>query len=352
MHLNNILDCNSDKIVCNNFKDYKLYNYNKYVVNDYNLDSLYLFRSIIFKDNKCICMSPGKSYEFNNFVKHNSNYHIEEYVEGIMINCFFDNDVWHIASYNLVDNNDTRELFFTHFNNANWEKMNKQYNYSFVFQHPSFPIINNIVTKIYLIDIFDPNKLCSVKTKTLENSFNNICFPKKIDLSIKEAIQKYCYIDSDYTFKGLVLVNKDKRTKIRNSAFEYYKYIHSNNSLAIIYEFCYMYKNKTLHQYIVKYGSVALTLIKKMYYNLTYKIYINYRNIYIRKTDSIHNYAGVKQKILLNLHNKYINILMPIGKYITKKYVIDFINKLSSYELFIFISDIKIFYKRLNKLRI
>ena len=352
MHLNNILDSNSDKIVCNNFKDYKLYNYNKYVVNDNNIDSLGLFRSIIFKNNKCVCMSPGKSSEFNSFVKHNSKYHIEEYIEGIMINCFFDNDKWHIASYNLIDNNETRELFIEHFNNDNWEKLNKLYNYSFVFQHPSFHIINNIVTKIYLIDIFDPNNLCSVKTKTLKNSFNNIFFPKKIDLSIQEAIQKYCYINSDYTFKGLVLVNKDKRTKIRNSAFEYYKYIHNNNSLSIIFEFCYMYKNKTLNLYILKYGTETLTLIKKMYYNLTYKIYINYRNIYIRKTDSINNYTGVKKKILLNLHKEYINILMPVGKYITKKYVINYINELSSYELFIFISEIKIFYKRLNKLRI
>ena len=113
-----------------------------------------------------------------------------------------------------------------------------------------------------------------------------------------------------------------------------------------------MFRKKTLNKYIVKYGINTLNMIKKMYYNLTYKIYITYRNIYIRKTDSIDNYFDVKKKILLNLHNKYINSLMPSGKYITKRYVIDYINELPSYELFILVSDIKMLYKRLNKLRI
>jgi hypothetical protein len=352
MILNNILDNNTDYTVCNTFKDYKLYNYNKYLINNDNIDSLGLFRSIIFNGTKCVCVSPNKSYELNHFLKQNSEYCIEEFVDGIMINCFFDNDTWHISTYNLIDNKDTKELFINNFDTNNWEQMNKRYNYSFVFQHPSLPVINNKITKIYLIDIFDPSSAHSVKNNCLKNALKNIFFPLKINLSLHEAINKYCCVDSDYTMKGLVLVNNNKRTKIRNSAFEYYKYIHSNNYLSIIFEFSYMYKNKTLNMFVLKYGRETLTPIKKMYYNLTYNIYINYRNIYIRKTDNIDNYDGIKKKIILNLHNQYINNLMDKKEYITKKYVINYINELSSYELFIFISDIKLVYNRLNKLRI
>tara|TARA_Y100000741_G_scaffold360743_1_gene343492 strand:+ start:536 stop:1594 length:1059 start_codon:yes stop_codon:yes gene_type:complete len=352
MLINNILKHNKDSILCKTFKDYKVYNYNKYVINNDNIDTLGLFRSIIFKNNKCVCMSPCKSQELNYFIKHNPKYNIEEYIDGLMINCFWDSGEWHIATYNMVDHNETSELFIKHFDTNNWDKLNKQYNYSFVFQHTSLPIINNKVIKIYLIDIFDPIKICSVKTSCLKAVLNNVHTPQKICLTLDEAIKKYCFIDSEYTFKGLVLVNNNKRTKIRNSAFEYYKYIHGNNSLSIMFEFCYMYKNKTLNNYILKYGKDTLSLIKKIYYNTTYNIYISYRNIYIRKTDSINNYADTKQKILLQLHKKYINELMPNKKYITKKYVIEYINNMSSYELFILISDIRIFYKYLNKLRI
>ena len=353
MHLNNILLDNSKKIFSKNINNYKIYNYNKYYVNINNVNTLGLFRSVIFNNNKCVCMSPCKSYELNYFLKHNSKYHIEEFVEGIMINCFFYNNEWHIASYNLLDNIDTRKIFFEHFNSNNFKKMNKQYSYSFVFQHQSFAIINNKVTKIYLIDIFDPVKCCSVKDDNVLNvSLDGILFPKKIELPLQDALKKYCSVDSDYTFKGLVLVNNNKRAKIRNSAFEYYKYIHNNNSLLIIFDFCYMFKNKLLQNYKLKYDINTLNIIKKMYYNLTYSIYISYRNIYIRKTDSINNYLNIKKRILLDLHKKYIDILMPNGKFITKKYVINYINDMSSYDLFILISGIKDFYKRLNELRI
>jgi hypothetical protein len=352
MHLNNILNINKDRILCKTFNKYKLYNYNKYLVNNENIDNLGIFRSIVFKNQECVCISPRKSYELNYFIKHNPTYYIEEFIEGIMINCFWDDEKWHIASYDLVDNTDTRELFNKHFNENNWNNLNKQYNYSFVFQHPSFPIINNKEAKIYIIDIFDPKKLCSVNSNSSSIALENILIPKQISLTLDEAIQKYCFIDSDYTFKGLVLVNDNKRTKIRNSAFEYYKYIHSNNTISLIFEFCYMYKNKTITNYILKHGKETYSMIKKMYYNTTYNIYISYRNIYIRKTDSINNYSENKKNILLALHKKYMNELMPRRKYITKKYVIAHTNSLSSYEMFIFISDIRIFYKFLNKLRI
>ena len=351
MNINNILKQNKATILSKKIKNYNLYNYNKYFVNGDNIDTLGLFRSIIFKNNNCVCMSPCKSYELNYFIKHNSKYNIEEYIDGIMFNCFWDCDEWHVASYNLIDN-ETSELFIKHFDTNNWDKLNKQYSYSFVFQHPAFPIINNKVIKIYLIDIFDPINVCSVKTNNLIACLDNILIPPKIHLSLAEAIEKYCFIDSDYTIKGIVLENDNKRTKIRNSAFEYYKYIHSNNSLSMIFEFCYMHKNKMVNNYILKYGKDTASLIKKMYYDTTYNIYINYRNIYIRKTDNINNYSNVKKKILLCLHKKYINELMPSKKYITKKYVIEYINGMSSYELFTLMSDIQLFYKYLNKLRI
>ena len=336
-------------IFISEINNYRLINYDKLHINYNSNDELRKLRSIIFYKNKCVCASPSKSYELNYFLKHNSNYIIEEFLEGIMINCFYSEDKWHIATYNDIDNSKMKELFMKSFNNMIWKEMNKSYSYSFVFQHPLFPLVNNKIAKIYLIDVVDLDTHSSLKNHTLTNVF----YPKRIDLSLENAITKYCNINSDYTMKGLILKTDDgKRTKIRNSSFEYCKHIHKNNAICLIFDFCYLCKGNNYKSFIKKHGIESFNVIKKTYFNITYNIYLNYRNIYIRKVDLI-NYHSVKNKCLLeNIHCAYINILRPHGKYVTKKYVINYMNNLQSYDLFLILSGIRIFYKRLNKLRI
>lgn len=337
-------------IIISEINNYRLINYDKLNINyNNNNDELMKLRSIIFYKNKCVCVSPSKSYELNYFLKHNTNYIIEEFLEGMMINCFYNDDKWHIASYNDIDNSKTKELFMNNFNNTNWKEMNKSYSYSFVFQHPLFPFVNNKIAKIYLIDVVDLETHKSLKNQILTNVF----YPKMIELSLENATKKYCNINSDYTSKGLVLkTGEGKRTKIRNSAFEYYKHIHKNNAICLIFDFCYLYKGNNYKSFIKKHGIESFNVIKKIYYNITYNIYLNYRNTYIRKVDIIDYYSDKNKSLLENIHYDYINILRPHGKYVTKKYVINYMNNLSSYNLFLILSGIRNFYKRLNELRI
>ena len=333
-------------------KQYNILNYKKECINNSNKGTLGKFRSIIIRDDKFVCVSPGKTYELNKFLKENSKYKIEEYIEGLMINCFYDDDEWHIATYNTIDNENVSTQFKKTFNKENWKLMKKTNTYTFIMQDSTLELINNKINKIYLINIFHiPTESADEDIK--DHSMKDISLPNEINMNIDEAMNKYCNINSDYTIKGLILKNKDNvRTKIRNSSFEYYKYILNSNVIKQIFDYCYYSKNKDIKKFISLYDFNSLCVIKNSYYNLTYQIYLSYRNIYIRKIDSIENYTGYKKHILEKLHNDYINILRYKKKYITKKYVIEYINNLSIYNKFMVLSNINSFYKNLNKLRI
>ena len=330
---------------------YNIINYKKEYINETNKSTLGKFRSIIMRDTKFVCVSPGKTYELNRFLKKYSKYKIEEYIEGLMINCFYD-DEWHIATYNTIDNETICTQFRKVFNEENWKLMKKTNTYTFILQDSSLDLINNKVSKLYLINIFN-TQTESVDEDIKEHILKDILIPNEINITLDEAMKKYCNINSDYTIKGLLLKSGDNvRTKIRNSSFEYYKYILNSIAIKQIFDYCYYSKKKDIKKFIQLYDYNSLCMIKNTYYNVTYQIYLTYRNIFIRKIDSIENYTGYKKNILLKLHSDYINILRHTKKYITKKYVIEYINNLSIYNKFMILSNIDSFYKNLNKLRI
>ena len=352
MSLTSIYNNNQTYLTVTRKEIYSIINYKKEYINESNKCTLGKFRSVIMRDNNIVCVSPGKTYELNRFLNEKSKYKIEEYIEGLMINCFYDNDEWHIATYNTIDNETICAQFRKIFNEENWNLMKKTNTYTFILQDPSLELINNKVSKVYLINIFHiPTETVVYDIK--DHSLNGVMIPNEIDISLDESIKKYCNINSDYTIKGLILKSNDNvRTKIRNSSFEHYKYILNSNAIKQIFDYCYFSKNKDIKKFIQLYGFTSLCMIKKSYYNLTYQIYLTYRNIYIHKIDRIENYRGYKRNVLVKLHNNYINILMYNKKYITKKYVIEYINNLSIYNKFMILSNIDLFYNRLNKLRI
>ena len=221
--------------------------------------------------------------------------------------------------------------------------MNIEYSYSFIIQNKSFNLItkNN---KLYLIAVY--GKQLNI-IKNVDNLLN-VFIPQTYNSSLKEILDKKFQINSDYRFKGIVLKSEGYYTKIRNTSHDYFKYIFKDNTLQKIFDFFYLKKE----EFIVKYNIDLYTTIKKKFFDLTYYIYIGYRNIYIRKCVDINNFDKNIQNIIKEIHYDYINILMPKKKYVTKSYVIEKINKFSVYKRFNMVANLTYFYKLLNKFRI
>ena len=172
--------------------------YNKEYINNDNIDSLGLFRSIISDGKKILSNSPGKSYEYKNFITmyNFEDCIIEEFVEGTMLHCFY-TDQWRIATRFCLDANSKfyrdkkknfRELFLETMaiKNFNFDLLNKQYSYIFILQHPE----NRIVTpfdnaNIVLLEIYENEGFISKKKNIYLEEFdelrNFMKTPKKIN---------------------------------------------------------------------------------------------------------------------------------------------------------------------------
>lgn len=147
------------------FNDYNLYGYEKDANNT-------LYRSVIIDEpkNKMVCYSPPKSCPyFTTDTDLSKGYHIEDFVEGTMINVFFCRHMnyWIPSTRRRIG---AQTKFFNHCQTSFLEmfydavqKLNISFEYvplnlsfTFVLQHPD----NKIVTafpypKLYLIDVFE-----------------------------------------------------------------------------------------------------------------------------------------------------------------------------------------------------
>ena len=173
----NILKLN--KVICktDNNQKYKVIRYDKHFLSYDNIPTYGLFRSVILNENNdVVCFSPPKSLHSDTFLKlynsENKNIIAEEFVEGTMINAFWDNKIglaggWEISTRNSVGattkfykNMTFRDMFLeaAQYNNFKLELLNNAYCYSFVLQHPE----NRIVVpfnypKLYLIAVYSIN---------------------------------------------------------------------------------------------------------------------------------------------------------------------------------------------------
>ena len=141
------------------------------------MNTIYRY-AICIKDNnrkfKLVCPSINKFIESNLFLKNNLDYKklfVEELIDGFEINLFFDEN--HnliiftdksIGGFNKYSNNmvttSYREMFISvceHFK-IDLTKLEKDYCYSFIIQHPFYESVTKLKPAIYLISTFDRSK--------------------------------------------------------------------------------------------------------------------------------------------------------------------------------------------------
>lgn len=254
-NINGVFDLiNSDKINCDN-NDEKYYSINqyftkaneKYSIIRYNkeflssdLVSTYgLLRSVIVSSNKIVSFSPPKSLSPDNFMRNypliTDNIIAEEFIEGTMINVFFDptygaTGCWQIATRNTVgaevtfykwSNKTFNQMFMDAciFNKFNIQTLNPRYCYSFVLQHPENRIVVPFKNPdLYLVAVYE---IVQNKTEILvieENmtevknggllQFSSVKFPKKYEFtSYSELIEKFASANTPYDIMGVVIKN-------------------------------------------------------------------------------------------------------------------------------------------------
>ena len=109
-------------------ENYHIIKYNKDFLAFDLIHSYGLLRSVILSHNKVVCFSSSKSISSDYFMKQysypNKNIVAEEFIEGTMINVFYDNNYgvngcWQIATRNTVG----AEVTFYQYSNKTFHSM-------------------------------------------------------------------------------------------------------------------------------------------------------------------------------------------------------------------------------------
>ncbi len=346
---------------------YFILKYNKQMLNASNYKTLGLFRSVIIKNGKIICFSPQKSIPIDLFDLKSLNLDdasFEEYVEGTMVNLYFDGKDWELATRssigaknNFYNGTQTfRYMFLDAMNQHNFtfDDLNKDLCYSFVLKHPQNKIVGHIENpSLVLCGVY---RVCengfSVEELSVENAIidETLKTPTKISKNIdsinstEEQEQNtqletlFDYVKSKYantlntTYDIMGFVVKDKngnRTKVRNPVYEEVRKIRGNQAKKQ-YTYYNLRKTGNIGKYLTYYPEDAFEFHKyrTQLHNYTNTLYTIYVDCFIKKNIILQDVPFQYKTHLYKLHEKYINELYHQGKYMTKQIVIQYMNDL------------------------
>ena len=352
---------------------------------DYDKEGL--LRSLVFNANgKVLSFAPPKSYNWtmnNNSTLYDDDDTLvaEEFVDGTMINLFWDDTIrnsdgsadgnWEITTRSCVGANigfylhdgsrTFRDMFFEtcQENNFLLDYLPKKASngnhlcYSFVLQHKDNRIVVPYQSNsVYLIEVYEieqtdsqlvvyPYNKSEDSEKIYDTLFDrtNIKYPvvytsgKASDnmSNINSLLEQYATTNTPYYVQGLVIKNLSRTTrgKIRNPVYEEVRHIRGNQP-KIQYRYFALRQQNKVKDYLKYYpeDKTSFNLFRKQLHDYTNTLYSNYVNCFIKKQKPLEQFPYKYRNHMVQLHKQYIDILREDGKYITKGFVIQYMNNL------------------------
>ena len=324
--------------------------YNKYGLNTENISTLGLFRSIITDGNSLLAFSPPKSIEFEEFKGKfkKGNCITEEFIEGTMINCFFYNNEWMIATrwdigaqssfYQDLDIT-FRDMFIDAMNacNLTFNMLNKKYSYSFVLQHPKNRIVVPFTKPhLFLVSTYEmKQQWCAQEILCAESiRESKVSIPMQYEntdkLSWDEIIYPYSSINTPYTVVGIMIKHPTGvRSKIRNPNYEKVRHL-KGNAPKIQFQYYNLHqcgRVKEFLQYYPEYNQIFWKFRSELT-RWTKELYTFYKNVHIKKEADYKTIPYTFRPHVAALHKIYCFDLRPEKKYVDKQTVIQYVNNL------------------------
>jgi len=375
----NVLKLNKIECRTENNQKYKIITYDKEILNYDLVDTYGLCRSVIINsENNVVSFAPPKSLQADKFLKlypiKTEDIIAEEFIEGTMINVFFDKTIgltggWEISTRNIVGatcgfynntsesantnvSSDTsrdikKKTFRTMFleaakeNNLILENLNKQLCYSFVLQHPSNRIVLPIkkptlfLVAIYCIDNSSkPNiEVYYHDMEEIKKSYwgdATIKFPEIYECNdYSKLIDTYASMNTSYDKMGFVLHNKTTghRTKIRNPVYEEVKQLRGNQS-KIQYQYLSLRKDGKVNEFLKYFpeNKKELSYFRDQVHLFTTTLYENYIACYIKKEKPLKEFSPQYRTHMFYVHQKYLTELKEKKLRMTYKEVISYVN--------------------------
>ena len=344
-------------ISTHNDRNYLIVKYNKHLLHQELIKKYGLLRSVIVSNSRVACFSPPKAISADKFItkypnpKNTDDIVAEEFVEGTMINLFYDVrfNSWEIATRNTVGaeisfGTDTtfRQMFLEacFVNNLVFETLNKKCCYSFVLQHPKNRIVVPINTiNLYLIAVYELNHTSSdiiinefdiSNVKSFEQT--NVKVPKNyIFETYGNLIEQYASRNTPYDVMGVIIKNKKtgERAKIRNPNYEEVRNLRGNNP-KLLYQYLCLRKQGKVAEFLKFYPEMKsqLSELRDQIHLYTDNLHKNYVECYVKKKKGINDYGRNYKQHMIQLHKHFIDNLRPIKQFINITEVIKYVNDL------------------------
>jgi hypothetical protein len=355
-----------NKIQCRTNNSY--YNVIRYDKNFLCVDlisSYGLCRSVIINStNQVVSFAPPKSYNADVFIKkYSENTHgieAQEFLEGTMINVFFDPNIgvtgsWEISTRNTVgatssffksSNSKTfRQMFMEAATECKLDinKLEKELCYSFVLQHPE----NRIVVpfskpQLYLVGVYKinnrPNNVTidffdAQEYKQIFSELGTLVkFPQIYEFNkYSELIEKYGSMNTSYDIVGVVIYNKNtgERSKIRNPVYEQVRNLRGNQP-KLQYQYLYLRKEGKVKDFLKFYpeNKKEFSVFRDQVHLFTNTLYTNYVSCYIKKEKPLIEFSEQYRSHMFNIHQLYMNELREKKLFINNTVVQKYVNEL------------------------
>ena len=363
----NILKLNKVECRTSNNTPYKVIRYDKNFLSCDLIPTYGLCRSIIINNNnKVVGFAPPKSIPSDEFIKkyneQSDGIVAEEFVEGTMINVFWDDSIgltggWEIATRNTVGATSSfykgaraktfRDMFLEAAKEANlkFDNLIKTICYSFVLQHPENRIvvpfkkpqlylvgtyrITNEENSVY-VDVFDHQKANENLPFTVVGA--DIKLPETYTFdTYAELIEKYGSMNTSYDIVGVVLYNKltGERTKIRNPVYEQVRNLRGNQP-KLQYQYLCLRREGKVGDFLKFYpeNKKDFSSFRDQIHLFTDTLFSNYVSCYIKKERPLKEFSDQFRTHMFNIHQKYLNELREKKHFITNTVVIKYVNEL------------------------
>ena len=315
---------------------------NNYTIIQYKRENQYQYpsyRSVIKNSlGKLVSFAPPKSIPLTREFYKEGNVYAEEFIDGTMINLFWDDDDWQIATRNQVggynwfyDKKKTFRYLFL-------DSLSEQFDfdklpttgmrelpivYSFVLQHKANRIVDKIdKNQVYLVEAYEIDNLedgtSMVYPAEIDEIFWNDMGVKRPRLyhsggefpqdMVDEMERKYASTTTPYFIMGVVFKHRmtGMRAKSRNPNYERVRKLRSNQANPL-YRFLELREKGLLREYLNYYPEEKDLFrdYKYMVKDYIYHLHYYYVKCYILREKCLGSYPKEYKTHMYYLHEEY-----------------------------------------------
>ena len=348
---------------------YRIYRYKKKMLTENDYSTYGLVRSVIFNKDRMVSFSPPKSLcwpKDKNAEISSTEIFVEEFVEGVMINVFWDDDKFVFATRSSIGGN---SRFFDNGVRPNPTfgslfqdtcdyvglslkedcPLKKDICYSFVMQHPLYRIVNPISTPtlylvaaykidglmVYNVNFFSRPTWTESDTPIYAIDGTRVRVPRQYmmpNISYNSVMEKLATLPNNT--QGIVVSYFDEnsvycRLKVRNESYQEAKLLRGNNPKLEFHYLTLRLEGKIgkYLQYFPEHRE-KFSEYKTKVEEFTTSLHQHYREVYIIKTLMMNTVSREYRSHLLTLHQLYNTSLRDNGGRVNFNIVKTYVNSL------------------------